>query len=82
MNKQELWKAMHEPLPKYGVQIQFENDWLWVHDSGLNGIARDDIHPCLFDTIEQAEEHADIWRQPGHEDKVKVLKYDPVHEDT
>lgn len=45
------------PIIKYGVMIPFNGSHMWVSKDSKDY----DLKPLLFDTQEEAFEHADIW---------------------
>ena len=45
------------PVIKYGVMIPFDDSHMWVSTESKGY----DLKPLLFDTPEEAFEHADIW---------------------
>lgn len=60
---------------KYAIKINFDSDtWLYVtEDSGKCDF---DLQAKLYDTREQAEKDAKIWRIPGKEINVEVVEYE------
>lgn len=57
----------------YGVKIQWpDGDWTWV----TKGDHGEEPTPLLFETEEQADEHASLWRKPGKERYVRVVSYE------
>ena len=58
---------------RYGVKIHLaHSDWIWMTEN----IGRCmDLIPVLFDSYEEAEVFANIWRLAGAEGNVKVELY-------
>jgi hypothetical protein len=54
---------------KWGVQVTFDGDYLWVLDNSKQ-ISLGEFDVLLFDSKEQAEEHAEIWGK-----SVRVKRY-------
>ena len=46
------------------IYVTEDNDWCW------------DLQPQLYQTFEQAEQAAKVWRLKGKEMNVKVVKYE------
>jgi len=57
---------------KYAIMLNaFSDDnWIYVTEDSLDG-------PCvkMYNTSEEAEEAAEVWRLPGKERNVKVVTY-------
>lgn len=59
---------------KYALMVQIDefgdDDWIYVTEDSLDG-------PCVkvYNTSEEAEDAAEIWRLPGKERNVKVVTY-------
>ena len=45
-------------------------DWIYVTKSTVDG-----FEPILYNSSEEAEDIAEIWRLPGKEQNVKVVTY-------
>jgi hypothetical protein len=61
---------------KYAIRVNLSNsEWLIVQEG-----TADDMRPLLFDTYEQAESHAQLWRLEGKEHNVQVIDYEPNKE--
>lgn len=58
----------------YGVKVFFEDSYMWVTEVDHTSPSR--LKVKLFSTFDGAEDHANIWRKEGHEDKVMVESYD------
>ena len=56
---------------KYAIKIKVEDDWIFVTEDSLDGLV-----PMLYNTSQEAEELAEVWRLPGREYNVKVVTYD------
>ena len=58
----------------YALKIKIgQGDWLYVTEDTENCW---DLQPQLYETFEQAEQAACVWRQKGKEMNVKVVKYE------
>lgn len=57
---------------KYAVMINAsgDGDWIYITEDSLDGPV-----VKLYNTSEEAEEAAEIWRLPGKEYNVKVMTY-------
>lgn len=58
---------------KYAVMINAlgDNEWVYVTENSFDNIA-----VKVYNTSEEAEEAAEIWRLPGKERNVKVVTYE------
>ena len=74
LDKEQLFKALSDPLPKYGIQLKIAREWTWV----VTNVQLVEPVPMLFDTEHQADHYAEIWRKLGKEHLVRIMKYDPV----
>ena len=58
----------------YAIMIRMgDGDWLYVTEENENCW---DLMPELYETFEQAEQAASVWRLKGKEMNVKVVSYD------
>ena len=58
----------------YALKIKIgQGDWLYVTEDTENCW---DLQPQLYETFEQAEQAATVWRLKGKEMNVKVVKYE------
>jgi len=58
----------------YAIMIRMgDDDWIYVTEQTDNCW---DLMPELYETFEQAEQAADVWRLKGKEMNVKVVKYE------
>ena len=55
------------------VCLDGEDDWIYVTEQTDNCW---DLMPELYETFEQAEQAASVWRLKGKETNVKVVKYE------
>jgi hypothetical protein len=59
---------------KYAIQIQLAvDDWIYVTEPDGTMF---EVRPVLFDSFEDADKAATIWRIKGKEACVQVVKYD------
>lgn len=65
-------------MSKYAIMVLFDkeaDDWLFVtEDTGSCDMWN--LRPMLFDSIEEAFEHAAVWYIEGKEDNVSIVEYD------
>ena len=58
----------------YAIMVKLiDGDWIYVVEDNENCW---DLRPQLYQTFEQAEQAATVWRLKGKEINVKVVKYD------
>lgn len=57
---------------KYAVMLNAfgEDDWIYVTEDSLDGLC-----VKVYNTSEEAEDAAEVWRLPGKERNVKVVTY-------
>ena len=59
---------------RYAVKIALSvDDWIYVTEKDENTMF--EVRPVLFNTRQEAEEHAAIWRQNGRKEYIKVVRY-------
>ena len=59
---------------KWAIKIRMgDSDWIYVTEQTDNCW---DLMPELYETFEQAEQAASVWRLKGKEINVKVVKYE------
>ena len=56
---------------KYALKVYFEEEWLYISEGPI-----EELRPVLFDTLEEAEKMAEIWRVEGIEEKMEVVEYE------
>ena len=54
----------------YGPEEENKDDWIYVTEDSIDGLC-----VKLYNTSEEAEEAAEVWRLPGKERNVKVVTY-------
>ena len=58
----------------YAIMIRMrDGDWIYVTEQTDNCW---DLMPELYETFEQAEQAASVWRLKGKETNVKVVSYE------
>lgn len=61
-------------LDMYAIMIRMgDGDWIYVTEQTYNCW---DLMPELYETFEQAEQAASVWRLKGKEINVKVVEYE------
>lgn len=61
----------------FGIKIKWPDGWIWVPDIQPTTVDfSEDTPVMLFDTEEQAEATAEIFRKPGKEHNVLVMPYE------
>ena len=59
---------------KWAIKIRMgDGDWIYVTEQTDNCW---DLMPELYETFEQADQAASVWRLKGKEINVKVVKYE------
>ncbi len=60
---------------KYAIKLySLDGDFIWITEDTDHCM---DLRVQLFDTREDADKFADIWKVRGKEDMVKVVEYVP-----
>lgn len=65
-------------MPKYAIMVLFDketDDWLYVTEDNPDTETWTP-RPVLFETIEEAFEHAAVWYLEGKEENVSIVEYD------
>lgn len=58
---------------KYALKVKLgEGDWIYVTEDTRHCW---DLRPLLFETFEQANQAAQVWRIQGKSDAVTVVEY-------
>ena len=63
-------------MSKYAIMVLIDaeqDDWLYVTESDADTWMP---RPVLFDSIEEAFEHAAVWYIEGKEENVSIVEYD------
>ena len=63
-------------MTEWAIMVPIDDDYMYVTQF-VEGMDFSTPAVKTFATQEEAERAADVWRIPGKESRVKVVKYDP-----
>lgn len=55
---------------KYALKAHFNDGWLYISEGPI-----EELRPMLFDTLEEAEKVAELWRIEDYEEKIEIVEY-------
>jgi len=56
---------------KYAVKVMLGDDWIYMSEGPIK-----DLRVSVM-TLEEAEEVVEAWTVYGHEEKIKIVEYNP-----
>jgi len=56
---------------KYAVKVMLGDDWIYMSEGPI-----EDLRVSVM-TLEEAEEVVKAWTVYGHEEKIKIVEYNP-----